>query len=86
MTINRLGLQRGKVKFGVHAAEWKFLFAGEQERLFEALGERMIDIHHIGSAAVLGLDAKPIIDITVGLADLAGVSDCVPRLEKAGYT
>ncbi len=82
----RLGLQRGTVQLIAHSAEWITLFAEERERLLEILGERVVDIQHMGSTAVPGLDAKPILDIAVGLIHLADVSECVPLLENAGYS
>ena len=42
-------------------------------------------IHHIGSTAVPGLAAKPIVDILVTVADPDDESAFVPALERAGY-
>ena len=33
--------------------------------LKEVLGDRIIEIHHIGSTSIEGLKAKPVIDILV---------------------
>jgi GrpB-like predicted nucleotidyltransferase (UPF0157 family) len=42
-------------------------------------------IEHIGSTAVPGLGAKPVIDIMVGVPVLVAVDDRIPALEAAGY-
>lgn len=47
---------------------WPERFAEERDALEQAIGAWAIGgIHHIGSTAVPGLDAKPIIDILVGV-------------------
>ena len=42
-------------------------------------------IHHVGSTAVPGLDAKPIIDILVGIDDLEAGRECFVPLTELGY-
>ncbi len=42
-------------------------------------------IHHVGSTAVPGLDAKPVIDILVGVADLERSRGCVEPLARLDY-
>jgi GrpB-like predicted nucleotidyltransferase (UPF0157 family) len=42
-------------------------------------------IHHVGSTAVPGLDAKPIIDILAGVADLDSSIACREPLARLGY-
>jgi|SRR5580658_8776075 GrpB-like predicted nucleotidyltransferase (UPF0157 family) len=52
--------------------EWANLFAVESERLRAVLDpELVLDIEHFGSTAVLGLAAKPIIDILIAVRSLA---------------
>jgi GrpB-like predicted nucleotidyltransferase (UPF0157 family) len=43
------------------------------------------DIHHVGSTAVPGLAAKPIIDILVGVEDLESSRACFDSLAVLGY-
>jgi GrpB-like predicted nucleotidyltransferase (UPF0157 family) len=64
---------------------WPNLFAAEARRIRAALGERALQIEHVGSTAVPGLVAKPIIDILLVVADSADESSYVPALEAAGY-
>jgi GrpB-like predicted nucleotidyltransferase (UPF0157 family) len=42
-------------------------------------------IHHVGSTAVPGLAAKPIIDIQVGVADLETARSCIEPLAALDY-
>ena len=42
---------------------WSQMFENEAKIIKEILGENCIAIHHIGSTSIVGLDAKPIIDI-----------------------
>ena len=50
---------------------WSEQFEEEKARLLEAVGEYVEDIQHIGSTSVPGLGAKPVIDIMIGVRDLA---------------
>ncbi len=42
-------------------------------------------LEHVGSTAVPGLAAKPILDILAGLRVLSDARACIPRLEAIGY-
>jgi GrpB-like predicted nucleotidyltransferase (UPF0157 family) len=65
---------------------WTSLFAEEAARIQQALGDDLIvEIEHIGSTAVPGLAAKPIIDIMVGVRSLIDAQPAIPALEKLGY-
>jgi GrpB-like predicted nucleotidyltransferase (UPF0157 family) len=58
-----------------------------RKRLEAALGSTAIVIEHVGSTAVPGLAAKPIIDVLVGVRALAQArSVCIAALQKLGYT
>jgi GrpB-like predicted nucleotidyltransferase (UPF0157 family) len=45
----------------------------------------LVDLHHIGSTAIPGCEAKPVLDIMLGVSDLTQARDLVPILEKLGY-
>src|SRR5688500_5368334 len=64
---------------------WPDLFEREAERIRAALGESALQIEHVGSTAVPGLAAKPIIDINLVVADSTDEDAYVPALEAAGY-
>lgn len=42
---------------------WAIMYEREARRLREVLIDLDVDIHHIGSTAIIGIFAKPIIDI-----------------------
>ena len=65
---------------------WPRVFEQERLRLEEALKPWLAaGVHHIGSTAVPGLAAKPIIDMIAGVRDLAESRDAAPVLEAMGY-
>jgi putative glutamine amidotransferase len=64
---------------------WAERFEQEAARLRVALGAQVVRIEHIGSTSVLGLAAKPIIDISVGLGSMEPRSAYVPALHGLGY-
>jgi GrpB-like predicted nucleotidyltransferase (UPF0157 family) len=54
-------------------------------RIREVLGWRVLQLEHVGSTAVPGLAAKPIIDIDLTVADPGREQDYVPALETIGF-
>ncbi|MGH9018143.1 MAG: GrpB family protein [Acidimicrobiales bacterium] len=60
-------------------------FAAERRHIHDALGATARCIGHIGSTAVPGLAAKPIIDIMVTVDDPDDDAPVRPALEGAGY-
>ena len=64
---------------------WPELYADHAARLGAALGERAVRVEHVGSTAVPGLAAKPIIDIALEVPDSADEPAYVGDLEAAGY-
>ena len=80
-----LGLKRGAVELVEHSPLWEQAFIDERNRLERALEFVPCEIEHIGSTAVPGLEAKPILDIAVGIRSSYPVQDCIPVLEEAGY-
>ena len=65
---------------------WPAMFEEERLRLVPALGALAVSIDHVGSTAVVGLAAKPIIDILVGVRSLVEARGvCAERLAALGY-
>lgn len=64
---------------------WAVSFEHARADLAIGLGARAIAMEHIGSTAVPGLAAKPIIDVLVGVAKLDDVAACVPILTARGW-
>jgi GrpB-like predicted nucleotidyltransferase (UPF0157 family) len=66
---------------------WPEMFKQEQANLQSALGPLILTIEHMGSTAVPGLAAKPIIDLLVGVRNLRDArSCCIEPLQALGYT
>lgn len=68
-----------------HSPWWKWQFRREKLLLRLSLRGALTDIDHIGSTAVPGLVAKPIIDIVASVPDFETAFDDVPGLERLGY-
>ena len=66
-------------------ARWPALFEAEAARLSHALGEAALRIEHIGSTAVPGLVAKPVIDIQISVQALEPPKPYASPLEGLGY-
>ena len=66
--------------------QWPTRFEAEKQLILAALVRPPLAIEHIGSTAVPGLAAKPVIDIIVLVADLADARPAIPALEAAGYS
>ena len=66
-------------------AEWPAIFTQERSALQSSLGSLPAEIRHVGSTAVPGLAAKPIVDILLGLAPDHDLNECVPLIQKLGY-
>ncbi|HEY7295296.1 MAG TPA: GrpB family protein [Dehalococcoidia bacterium] len=64
---------------------WPGSYTREAELIEQALDGRYVALEHIGSTAVPGLAAKPIIDIMAGLESLADATACIAPLERIGY-
>lgn len=64
---------------------WPAVFERERAALGRALGPLALDVHHIGSTAVPGLCAKPILDVLVEVRLLDDSVECVASLASLGY-
>lgn len=63
-------------------SDWPQIFEREAAKIKEALGANYMAIHHIGSTAVPGLSAKPVIDI---IAVVKNLEKTIQPLEKLGF-
>lgn len=65
---------------------WPALFVKERARIEEAVGRWVEDIEHVGSTAIPGLDAKPVIDVMAGLRSMQDAERCIEPLVNLGYS
>lgn len=64
---------------------WPSLFSFAAEKVRAALSGRAFLIEHVGSTAVPGLSAKPIIDMVLAVEDSKDEASYVPPLEARGF-
>ncbi len=64
---------------------WPREFEEEKARVLAAIGPHVVGVEHIGSTAVPGLPAKPIIDLLVGVRRLDEARPCIAPLAAIGY-
>jgi GrpB-like predicted nucleotidyltransferase (UPF0157 family) len=82
-----LGLESGTVRVVPYDPRWAELFARESGRIRAALTARSLtlEIEHMGSTAVPGLSAKPIVDILAGWDRAEELPLVIDTLKDAGY-
>lgn len=68
-----------------HDPRWKMAFEDEAKAIKRALGRTPIQLHHIGSTAVPGVLAKPIIDLLGTVYDLQDIDAEAHAFESLGY-
>ena len=78
------GLEPRQVEIVDYDPQWPGRFETEKVLLADAFGDAAIRIEHIGSTAVPGLGAKPVIDILVSFSEIAEPS-ILPVLEALGF-
>lgn len=64
---------------------WPLEFQKLAQEIAAALGELALRIEHVGSTAVPGLYAKPILDIDAVVKDEAALPEAIERLAAIGY-
>ena len=79
-----IGLERGTVRVAPYQPEWQRLFEDEAQLLRSVL-RPSTTVEHVGSTAVEGMPAKPLIDLMVGVDDMRTAHELAPALERAAY-
>jgi len=79
------GREERDIRVVEYSELWPRRFETERRRIEGLLGETARRVEHVGSTAVAGLAAKPIVDIMVTVDDPEDESAYVPQLEGAGY-
>lgn len=64
---------------------WKEIFQSLKDHLQERISSPLLSIEHIGSTAVPGLVAKPIIDIDIVIISMDHLPAIIKDLERCGY-
>ena len=64
---------------------WPDTFEAAKAQILRAIAPHIQSIHHVGSTSVVGLCAKPIIDILVGVHDWDKARATIPPLQRIGW-
>ncbi|GAB5562583.1 MAG: hypothetical protein SynsKO_42300 [Synoicihabitans sp.] len=78
--------ENAPIQIVAYDSRWLRLFVEEREALRGVLDPWLTGtIEHIGSTAVPGLSAKPVIDIMAGVESLEESTDAIPAVRSLGY-
>ena len=80
-----LGLPKGDVFLLDSTDEWVTEYKRESDAILKLIGKHVSSIHHIGSTAVPGLKAKPIIDMAIELYTFDLGFECIEFLSGINY-
>lgn len=80
-----IGLKRGTVKLVKHDTKWQTSFESEAKKIKNIFGEDALDVQHVGSTAIPGILAKPIIDIALITPSFQKVKRHIKALQDIGY-
>jgi GrpB-like predicted nucleotidyltransferase (UPF0157 family) len=79
------GTEQREIVLVPYDPAWAVRFAQERRRIADALGPAALRIDHVGSTAVPGLAAKPIVDVQLSVTDVEDEAAYLPHLEACGY-
>ncbi len=64
---------------------WPKLAEEEARRIAAVLGANLIEVHHIGSTAIPGILAKPVIDLAPEVRDIRELDRLEKEIRESGY-
>ena len=76
---------RAQIIIASYSPDWPILFTAERTLLLAALAPSSIQIEHVGSTAVDGLAAKPVIDMMLGATTLCEIESQIKTLQHLDY-
>ena len=74
-----------KIEIVTYSEDWPDVFEKEKVAILSKAAQAIVAIHHIGSTAVPGLSAKPIIDILIETPSLEIFDKHSAAFESLGY-
>ena len=85
MVRSPLGLPKDTIVLQNPNPTWAEEASHTIQQLRNIFGDLAVDIQHIGSTAIPGIKAKPVIDIGIAVHDLAAIKSILPQLTAAGF-
>lgn len=76
----------GPITVTAYDPTWPEAFEELAAKVRRALGDRVLALEHVGFTSVPGLDAKPIVDVDLTVADSADEAGYRAALEAEGFT
>ena len=80
-----IGLKRGVVVLKPYNKVWNKAFEQEASLISEKISDYIIEIQHIGSTAIHGIVAKPIIDLAVAINSLSNIEKIIEPLNEIDF-
>ena len=74
-----------KIYMVPHDPNWRQEFEREAAQITAVLGGGVITVHHIGSTAIPGIYAKPVLDMLLVVHDHAALDEKQAQMEALGY-
>ncbi len=74
-----------KVNVVPHNPNWAAQYKIEADRIWAALNSEIINIHHIGSTAIPGISAKPVLDLLIEVISLERIDQLDEVMIALGY-
>ena len=85
MLLGEVDRPSGPILICDYNPEWPEKFESQAGLIRAALGDLVLSLNHIGSTAVPGLAAKPVIDMNLVVGNPAHETGYLPQLEGIGY-
>lgn len=80
-----LGLEPGQVRLLQEHRAWTNEFSKERQRILDVLRPYILGVEHVGSTALPGVPAKPVLDIVIEVRSFEQASACIAPMEFLGY-
>ena len=74
-----------KVELLPYSPSWEQAAQAESQRLLQALADNIVAVHHIGSTAIPGIHAKPIVDLLTVVRSVSTFDEQQAALMQLGY-
>ena len=78
-------MSKRKIVVEPYNKKWKAKFKNEKQKLEKIFNDIIIGIHHIGSTAIPGIKAKPVIDIMIVVKNINKVDSYNNAMKSLGY-